>query len=520
MDELYKERIAYQPTLPHCLQDLDIVSFVDGKEGLSHNEEVKETLPHLFGLPKVHLEKASGSKRALTVGVVLSGGQAAGGHNVITGLFDALQKIDPSSKLIGFLGGPSGIIEGKYQELTAELLSGYRNTGGFDVIGSGRTKIESDEQLASSLAVIKKLSLDGLVVIGGDDSNTNAAILGEYLVSNSCETTVVGVPKTIDGDLKTEDVEISFGFDTATKIYAEMIGNIGKDALSAKKYFHFVKLMGRSASHIALECALKTQPNYTFISEEIAEHKTGLQAVVSDLADCVEKRSKEGKNYGIVLIPEGLIEFIPEMKELISVLNDVLGKEGNVDALPSEVKKTFDLLPEGIQKQLLLDRDPHGNVQVSHIETEKLLIELVKNELKTRIFQGKFSPVQHFFGYEGRSGYPSLFDATYCYALGHVAALLVREKKNGYMASLQGLRGPVDEWKVTGVPIPSLFTFEMRKGKRKAVIKKALVDLNGLPFKKFIEHREQWEKEDAYLCPGPIQFYGPPNISMVIPKTL
>lgn len=520
MDSLYQDRIAYKPTLPKELKNLSDVSFEPVEQAVQNNEEMARAFPHLFGIPKIGLAQKKNEGRTLRVGVVLSGGQAAGGHNVIAGFFDAIKKIGADSTLIGFLNGPGGIIDGKCKELTADIIAAYRNTGGFDIIGSGRTKIETEEQLAASLQVIQKLSLDGLVVIGGDDSNTNAAILGEYLLSNGCQTVVVGVPKTIDGDLQTEDVEISFGFDTATKTYAEMIGNIGKDALSAKKYFHFVKLMGRSASHIALECALKTHPNYTFISEEIAEKKKGLSEVVAELADCIEQRAKAGKNYGIALIPEGLIEFIPEMKELIGSLNELLAKGKGVEALPQTAKNTFDLLPEGIQKQLLLDRDPHGNVQVSHIETEKLLIDLVKNELKRRDFKGKFSPVHHFFGYEGRSGYPSLFDATYCYALGFVAALLVRDRKNGYMASLQHLSAPSHEWRVTGVPIPSLFTFEVRKGKRKPVIKKALVDMKSAPFQTFVDKRGGWMLDDAYHVPGPIQFYGPDEITLTVPHIL
>ncbi len=521
MHPLHKERTHFAPQIPDVLTDLHSVSFSETESVQSKNEKIAQQFPHLHSNPKLRLEKKQTEGRSLIVGVVLSGGQAPGGHNVIAGLFDALQKIDTSSKLIGFTNGPSGILDESAVEITSQLLASYRNTGGFDLIGSGRTKIETEEQLKKALSCVERKKLDGLVVIGGDDSNTNAAVLGEYFAAHGCKTTVVGVPKTIDGDLQNEDVEISFGFDTATKTYSEMIGNIAKDALSAKKYFHFVKLMGRSASHIALECALATQPNLTFISEEVLAKKSSLSDVVKEVAHCVEQRAHMGKNYGIVLIPEGLIEFIPEMKELIASLNALLAEysaEESVSKLEKSQKATFELLPEGIQKQLLLDRDPHGNVQVSHIATEALLIELTKKELEARNFDGAFSPVNHFFGYEGRAGYPSNFDATYCYSLGYVAALLLRDKKNGYMASLSGLTQPSASWKAVGISIPSLFTFEMRKGKEKAVIKKALVDLEGQPFARFSSQREKWMQEDAYNVPGPIQYFGPKEVTDTVPN--
>ncbi|PCI92533.1 diphosphate--fructose-6-phosphate 1-phosphotransferase [Candidatus Aerophobetes bacterium] len=533
---LLSARRKYQLHLPEIFENLASVCFEKNKETTSVSDavEIKSLFPHLFGLSLLSAKTCKDKKDfpSFRVGVVLSGGQAAGGHNVIIGLFDALKTLNPDSCLIGFLNGPSGIIDGNVHELDEEFVSPYRNTGGFDLIGSGRTKIETEEQLKSSLETIQKFKLDGLVVIGGDDSNTNAVVLAEYLIKNGCTTKVVGVPKTIDGDLRNEYVEMSFGFDTACKTYSEMIGNLERDAISAKKYTHFVKLMGRSASHIALECALQTHPNYTFISEEVLEKKLTIKCITKELADLVEARSEKKKNYGVILIPEGLIEFIPEMKSLIEKLNDLLaGSEfASLDAsasidkvkktLKEELLKTFEFLPEGIQKQLLLDRDPHGNVQVSHINTEKLFMETVAKELKQRDFKGSFSPVAHFFGYEGRAGFPSNFDATYCYALGYTAAALIKEGLSGYMACVNNLLADAKDWRVMGVPIISLMNLEMRKGKKKPVIQKALVDLDKGPFETFQKYRESWMLDDDYQFPGPIQFFGDPQITDRPPEIL
>ena len=520
MDEpLAKARQGHQVPLPNSLHNLSRVVFKKGPETSSFGDsaEIAEHFPHTFGQPI--LEAIDGDHPAfetLKVGVVFSGGQASGGHNVIAGLFDALKKMDPDSQLFGFLGGPSGVVDHESVEITGDLLSEFRNQGGFDLIGSGRTKIETDEQLEKSLQTMEKMELDGLVIIGGDDSNTNAAVLAEYFIDKGCKTKVIGVPKTIDGDLKNEHIELSFGFDTATKTYSEALGNIARDCLSAKKYTHFVKLMGRSASHIALECALKVHPNVTLISEE----EKSLSEITDLLTDTVQRRSEAGKNYGIILIPEGLIEFIPEMKQLISELNELLAKEQDISHLSPVSKEAFEALPEGIQKQLLLDRDPHGNVQVSHIQTEALCVELVKKELKKRNFEGKFSPVAHFFGYEGRAGYPSNFDANYCYALGHGAALLIVHGVTGYMSVIQNLKLPISEWELKGMPITSMMNMEMRKGQNKPVIRKTLVDLKDPAYKVFMSCRDEWAMGDYYRCPGPIQFFGDASITDTIPITL
>lgn len=498
-------RASFQPKLPQVLQTLSSAIFVKGSEAKCL-DEVQKLFPKTSSKCVVGGE-AGGAResKTLKVGVVLSGGQAAGGHNVITGLFDGLKKLNGESQLIGFLGGPSGIVENHVVELTEEGIAPYRNQGGFDLIGSGRTKIETDEQLKLSLETVLKHDLDGLVVIGGDDSNTNAAVLAEYFLSEGCKTAVVGVPKTIDGDLQNEHVAISFGFDTAARTYSEMIGNIERDALSAKKYWHFVRLMGRSASHITLECALATHPNVTLIAEEMAEKKMTLKEITDQVAEVISDRADKGMSYGVVLIPEGLIEFIPEMKGLIEELNQLAG-EGEklevtevIDQLSESGKSAFLSIPEEIQKQLLLDRDPHGNVQVSKIETEKLLISAVKKKVK-------ISALSHFFGYEGRAGYPSNFDTHYCYALGHVASLLVDEGLTGYMAFVEDLEKEVDEWKIGGLPITMLMNMEMRKGKKKPVIEKALVDLKGPAFHYFSKKRQLWAGGDHYRFPGPIQF--------------
>ena len=479
------------------------------------------------------LEAKKGGGRISTsmrIGVVLSGGQASGGHNVITGLFDALKTLQASSSLYGFLDGPSGIVENKYKELTESLLAPYRNQGGFDLLGSGRTKIETPEQLKASLDNVLKLQLDGLVVIGGDDSNTNAAVLAEYFAEHGCKTRVVGVPKTIDGDLQNEQVGISFGFDSACKVYSEMIGNIARDALSAKKYYHFIKLMGRSASHITLECALSTRANFALLGEEVAFKKMTLSQVTSDICDMICKRADIGKNYGVVLIPEGLVEFIPEIGILIGELNTLLAHKETMSidevmrGLTPHSKGCFASFPEMIQKQLLLGRDPHGNVQLSLIETEKLLSETVARELEIRkikgLYKGKFNPIQHFFGYEGRAGMPSNFDAHYCYALGFVAALLLDEKVSGYMCFVSHLKAPVSQWAIGGVPLVSLMNMEVRHGKEKPVIKKALLDMEDAPYLFYAKEREKWQTEDLYRFPGPTQYCGDDDVSFSVPLTL
>lgn len=542
MQTLNQIRRQYIPKLPNCLQNIRHVSLEQEGEPTQTDPEVKELIPKTADQPFMMISQGkSTGKSPLRLGVVLSGGQAAGGHNVITGVYDALKAFDSSSKLYGFLQGPSGIIEANYEEITEDLIDQYRNLGGFDMIGSGRTKIETEEQFAASVNTVKKLSLDGLVIIGGDDSNTNAALLAEYFKNHQVKTRVIGVPKTIDGDLKNDQVETSFGFDTATKTYSEIIGNIARDSLSAGKYYFFIKIMGRSASHVALECALKTHPNYTLISEEVAKKKKTLQQLTREICDVICKRASQGKNYGVVIIPEGVIEFIPEFGQLISELNDLLSQRENVDKLnsvnnPSERFSLIDdlltksssecyrILPQEIQLQLILDRDPHGNVQVSKIESERLFIELVKKELQSRkekgSYQGKFSAQPYFCGYEGRSCLPSNFDAQYCYALGHVAALLIEAGATGYMSVVQNLTAPIAKWKIAGVPISSMMVMEKRKGKLKPVIKKALVDLNGKPFQNFSLRREHWKLFDDYRYPGSMQFFGPEELTESVTITL
>ncbi|HEV8052332.1 MAG TPA: diphosphate--fructose-6-phosphate 1-phosphotransferase [Parachlamydiaceae bacterium] len=542
---LQQARLQYQPELPIALQNINTVEVHKLKDPKFFHEspEIADIFPLTHEAP--FLEFKSGAKKSygpLRVGVVLSGGQAPGGHNVITGLHDALKKMNAESSLIGFLDGPSGIVGNQFIELTDALIQGYRNQGGFDMIGSGRTKIETQVQFLAALETVKKHKLDGLVVIGGDDSNTNAALLAEYFIANECNTTVVGVPKTIDGDLKSEAVEISFGFDTAAKHYSETIGSLMRDVLSAKKYYHFVKLMGRSASHIALECALQTHPNLAFISEEVAVEKKSLKNLVDDISDLVCKRALDKKEYGVILIPEGVVEFIPEVKKLIEELNGLLAvgqsHSSALDNLESEKEKIeyiskllteeslacFNTLPMENRSQLLIGRDSHGNVQVSRIETERLMIEMVKKELsersKTGSYKGSFSPLSYFCGYEGRSCLPSNFDSRYCYALGHVAALLVDDKANGYICCLGGLTKPVEEWIPGGVPLTTMMTIEERNGKTKPVIRKALVDLKGKPFAAFQRQRGKWADEDSYMNPGPIQFFGPEAIMDSITHTL
>ncbi|NGX62144.1 MAG: Pyrophosphate--fructose 6-phosphate 1-phosphotransferase [Chlamydiae bacterium] len=518
MSCLREERNRYQPRIPKKLEEITSLR-VEVEEApilTKHPRELEEIFPKTFHQPLLKFSKAEEkSARPLKVGVVLSGGQAPGGHNVIAGLFDSLKKIDSRSTLYGFLGGSSGIVEDRLVELTEEKIRPYRNTGGFDLLGSGRTKIETPEQLESALQNVKAHALDGLVIIGGDDSNTNAALLAEYFLTHNCETKVIGVPKTIDGDLKNAFVEIPFGFDTACKTYSALIGNIARDALSAKKYYHFIKIMGRSASHIALECALQTHPNYTLIGEEVASTKGSLEEIVQSLTDLIVERAERGKNYGVVLIPEGLIEFIPEMRTLIQELNLLMSVKGEelLKRLSEEARKTFLMLPEIFQEQLTLDRDPHGNIQVSHIATEQLLLHLVKRFLKNRAdYKGKFQPVSHFFGYEGRSCFPSNFDSNYGYGLGFVASSLIFQGYTGYMGVLQNLASSPEEWEPAGIPITMLMHLEERKGRQKPVIEKTLVDLKGKPFTTFSSLRGEWALEDEYHYPGPVQFYGPPSL--------
>lgn len=504
-------------------------------------DEIKTLFPNTWDAPIVEFAKGESKlkNRALNFGVILSGGQAPGGHNVIAGLFDALKKWNAKSHLYGFLGGPAGLVNEKYIELKKSLVDEYRNTGGFDIIGSGRTKIETKEQIEDAIAIAKKLKLDALVIIGGDDSNTNAAMLAKFFATAKLETKVVGVPKTIDGDLKNEFIETSFGFDTATKVYAELIGNICRDVNSSRKYWHFIKLMGRSASHIALECALQTHPNVCLIGEEVAAKKMTLSEIVNPIADLVAKRAANGNNFGVVLVPEGLIEFIPEMKTLIQELNDLLAKHAVLftntkifdemkNALRGKLSKNsfalFESLPEFVAMQLLMDRDPHGNVQVSRIETEKLLISLIEKRLSKMKANGKylgaFNPLSHFFGYEGRSAFPSNFDADYCYALGFTSFLLALNGYSGYIASVKNLTAKHSAWILRGVPLSAMIHMEKRKGEMKPVIEKALVDLRGKPFQAFAKLRTSWAEKDDYVLPGAIQYFGDSEISDIITKTL
>jgi diphosphate-dependent phosphofructokinase len=502
--------------IPQCLEKLNEIAFEEKPAEPLDNEIIK-LFPHLNESPLLTLKR--GGKQAfeaLNIGVVFSGGQAPGGHNVISGIYQTLKEGNASSKLFGFLGGPKGIIEGHYVELDQEVVQAYHNQGGFDLIGSGRTKIEKDEELIKVLHLCQELKLNGLIIIGGDDSNTNAAMLAEYFLAYQCETVVVGVPKTIDGDLKNQWVEQSFGFDTACRVYSEMIGNLCRDCLSAKKYSHFIRLMGRSASHIALECALQTHPNGVLLGEEVAAKEMTLAQCIDYFEKIICARAKKGKQYGVYLLPEGLIEFIPEMRMLIQELNQLLGEKEKapISRLSNQSRKVFDYLPKETQEQLLLDRDPHGNIQVSHIATEKLLIALLKEK------NVPFNPVAHFFGYEGRCSFPSPFDATYCFALGRLAAVLCFHKKSGYLVSFQNLSQEINEWQPAALPLASLLHFEERKGKRKPVIEKALVDLKGGPFGYFAKERKEWEQGELYRFPGPIQFFGPSNLTHQTTLTL
>lgn len=536
---LQKARAAYQPKLPIVLTGA--VKAVEGEptQSVADQAEIKALFPNTYGLPELKFEKNANpaATRPINVGVILSGGQAPGGHNVISGLFDGIKKIHRNSRLYGFLMGPSGLVDHRYMELTADIINEYRNTGGFDIIGSGRTKLETKEQFDKGLEILKELDIKAVVIIGGDDSNTNAAILAEYYKAIGAGVQVIGCPKTIDGDLKNAQIETSFGFDTATKVYSEVIGNIQRDCNSAKKYWHFIKLMGRSASHIALECALQTQPNICIISEEVEAKNLSLDDVVNNIANTVAARAAAGDNFGTVLIPEGLIEFIPAIKALIAELNEVLAKNPDLSAKDPETifsfiksnlsdnnAATLASLPDKVARQLCLDRDPHGNVQVSLIETEKLLSEMVAKRLsemaKVGEFVGKFSALHHFFGYEGRCADPSNFDADYCYALGFNAACLVNAGVTGYMSSVRNLTKPSVQWIAGGIPITMMMNMERRNGAMKPVIQKALVDLAGAPFLKFASKRDDWAVNTCYVYPGPIQYFGPAEVCDLPSMTL
>ena len=536
---LQQARAAYQPKLPKALQGAVKVQEGAPTQSVDNQEEIKELFPNTYGMPLVEFVPGeTENAKQMNVGIILSGGQAPGGHNVISGLFDQVKKLNPNNKLYGFLMGPGGLVDHNYVEITEELLKDYRNTGGFDLIGSGRTKLEKEEQFEKGLEVIRQLNINAIVIIGGDDSNTNACVLAEYYAAKNYGVQVIGCPKTIDGDLKNSQIETSFGFDTATKTYSEVIGNIERDCNSARKYWHFIKLMGRSASHIALECALQTQPNICLISEEIEAKDQTLNDIIENIAEVVAYRASQGNNFGVVLIPEGLVEFIPAIGRLIQELNDLLAAHGadyadlDKDAqrayilahLTEENRATFETLPEGVARQLSLDRDPHGNVQVSLIETEKLISDMVGAKLaqwkKEGKYNGKFSALHHFFGYEGRCAAPSNFDADYCYALGTSAALLIASGKTGYMAIVKNTTARTDEWKAGGVPITMMMNMERRNGEMKPVIRKALVELDGEPFKAFVAQREQWAKETCYVYPGPIQYWGPAEVCDQPTKTL
>ena len=536
---LQQARAAYQPKLPKALQGAVKVQEGAPTQSVDNQEEIKALFPNTYGMPLVEFVPGeTENAKQMNVGIILSGGQAPGGHNVISGLFDQVKKLNPNNKLYGFLMGPGGLVDHDYVEITEELLKDYRNTGGFDLIGSGRTKLEKEEQFEKGLEIIRQLNINAIVIIGGDDSNTNACVLAEYYAAKNYGVQVIGCPKTIDGDLKNSQIETSFGFDTATKTYSEVIGNIERDCNSARKYWHFIKLMGRSASHIALECALQTQPNICLISEEIEAKDQTLNDIIENIAEVVAYRASQGNNFGVVLIPEGLVEFIPAIGRLIQELNDLLAAHGadyadlDKDAqrayilahLTEENRATFETLPEGVARQLSLDRDPHGNVQVSLIETEKLISDMVGAKLsqwkKEGKYNGKFSALHHFFGYEGRCAAPSNFDADYCYALGTSAALLIASGKTGYMAIVKNTTARTDEWKAGGVPITMMMNMERRNGEMKPVIRKALVELEGKPFKAFVAQRDQWAKETCYVYPGPIQYWGPAEVCDQPTKTL
>ncbi len=542
---LQLERYKYVPKLPGMLRNgINEISVKEGKEtsSVADQEKIKALFPNTYGKKEIVFEKGKNTSKAKkqVVGVILSGGQAPGGHNVVSGLYDALKATNKDNVLLGFKGGPSGLTDDKFVEITGDFLDEYRNTGGFDIIGSGRTKLETEEQFRVAAEVCKKHGITAIVIIGGDDSNTNAAVLAEYFAAHNTGVQVIGCPKTIDGDLKNEDIDCSFGFDTACKTYSELIGNIQRDANSAKKYWHFIKVMGRSASHVALECALETQPNICLIGEEVAAKKMSLLDITKQIADSVCYRASKGWNFGVAIIPEGIVEFVPEFKVLISEINELLakGKEEAFNTLPSweakhefikkglseESFKVFEFLPKAIQQQLFLERDPHGNVQVSLIESEKLFSELVENELKKRKktgeYVGKFGKQHHFFGYEGRCAFPSNFDADYCYSLGYNAFMLIQYGYTGYLSKVSNLAAPAEQWVAGGMPITKMMNIERRNGEDKPVIRKALVELDGKPFKYFEAHREEWSKETCFVYPGAIQYYGPSEVCDITTRTL
>jgi len=533
-------RASYQPKVPVALKGNVSIKLGETTQSVDDQEDIKKLFPNTYGMPLISFEE--GEKKdfpAVNVGVILSGGQAPGGHNVICGIYDGLKRMNPASKLYGFLEGPIGLVEHDYIELTEDIIDDHRNTGGFDIIGSGRTKLEEEWQFEKGREICEKLNIKAIVIIGGDDSNTNACVLAEYYLQHNADIQVIGCPKTIDGDLKNEVIETSFGFDTACKVYSELIGNIQRDASSAKKYWHFIRLMGRSASHITLECALQSQPNIALISEEVEAKNMTLNDIVEYIVNIIVTRANSGLNYGTLLIPEGLIEFIPAMKKLIAELNDMLAHNDDFNAMHSDEERReyvksvlteestaiFRSLPKGIARQLTLDRDPHGNVQVSHIETEKLLIEMVAKrlaQLKAEgTYTGKFSAINHFFGYEGRCAIPSNFDADYTYSLGIVASILIAEGKTGYMASVRNLTSPADEWVAGGVPITMMMNMERRHGAMKPVIQKALVRLDGEPFKFFAKYRDKWSDDTSdFIYPGPIQYFGPSEVCDLPTRTL
>ena len=542
---LQKARYEYSPKLPGMLRNgIADICVKEGEEtaSVADQDKIKALFPNTYGKKEITFEKGQNTSAAKkqVVGVILSGGQAPGGHNVICGLYDALKATDKSNALLGFKGGPSGLIDDDYVEFDDKFIDAYRNTGGFDIIGSGRTKLETEEQFAIVEQVAKKHGLTAVVIIGGDDSNTNAAVLAEYMAAHNTGVQVIGCPKTIDGDLKNEDIEASFGFDTATKTYSELIGNIERDANSAKKYWHFIKVMGRSASHVALECALETQPNICLIGEEVKAKKMSLAQITNYIADAVEKRGNAGNNFGVAIIPEGIVEFVPEFSKLIAEINELLAgkKTEEFNALPdwnakynfikagltAESFAVFDILPQGIQQQLFLERDPHGNVQVSLIESEKLFSEMVKNELAKRkaagTYKGKFGAQHHFFGYEGRCAFPSNFDADYCYSLGYNAFMLIQYGYTGYLSKVSNISKPADQWVAGGMPITKMMNMERRNGEDKPVIRKALVELDGKPFKYFEAHRDTWAVETCFTYPGAIQYYGPAEVCDLTTRTL